>query len=273
MKAPDQKAALPERARQLATRSRPSDGSVRAVRRALAILRSFTLSDRALALGEIAERARLDKGTTRRLLITLMTERLIEQDAATKGYSLGLGVLELASGFTPCDDLRQRAQPVLAAIAESTEATAFLGVVHDGTALCIGRVDGGQTIQIRSWSIGGRMPLSCGAGPRVLLAFRPEPEIAALLARPLPALTRRSPTDPAALDAALARIRERGWEIGVDDVVEGIGSLGLPVRDRDGRVIAAVSISGLRPHIVADEHPRHLEVLSAKVAELERRLR
>jgi DNA-binding IclR family transcriptional regulator len=257
----------------LSTRSRPSDGSVRAVRRALAVLRSFTIGDRALALGEIAERAGLDKGTTRRLLITLMAERLIEQDAATKGYSLGLGVLELASGLTPCDDLRQRAQPVLASIAEATEATAFLGVVHDGTALCIGRVDGGQEIQIRSWSVGGRIPLSCGAGPRVLLAFRPATEIAAELARPLPALTPRTPTDPAVLARALEAIRTRGWEIGVDDVVEGIGSLGLPVRDPEGRVIAAVSISGLRPHIVAGRRPRHLEILQAKVAELERRLR
>lgn len=273
MRMPDDNGTGPGRPPRPATRTRPSDGSVRAVRRALAVLRSFTLSDRALALGEIAERAALDKGTTRRLLITLMTERLIEQDLATKGYSLGLGVLELASGFTPCDDLRQRAQPVLAAIAEATEATAFLGVVHDETALCIGRVDGGQAIQIRSWSIGGRMPLSCGAGPRVLLAFRPEAEIAAALARPLPALTPSSPTDPAALGEALAAIRGRGWEVGLDDVVEGIGSLGLPVRDRDGRVIAAVSISGLRPHIVADERPRHLEIMTAKVAELERRLR
>jgi DNA-binding IclR family transcriptional regulator len=258
--------------RLLRTRARPSDGSVRAVRRALAILRSFTLSDRALALGEIAERASLDKGTTRRMLITLMAERLIEQDAATKGYSLGLGVLELAAGFTPCDDLRQRAQPVLAAIAEATEATAFLGVVHDGAALCIGRVDGGQAIQIRSWSIGGRLPLSCGAGPRILLAFRPAEEIAAALARPLPALTPKSPTDPATLAATLETIRSRGWEVAIDDIIEGIGSLGLPVRDRAGRVIAAISISGLRPHILSGARPRHLEVLRAKVAELERRL-
>ena len=145
---------------------------VRSVRRALAILRAFRLSDRSLALGEIARRARLDKATARRLLMTLMAERLVEQDADTKGYSLGLGVLELAAGLTPCDDLRQRAQPLLAAIAEDTGATAFLGVVHDGAALCIGRVDGDEAIQIRAWSVGGRMPLNCGAGPRVLMAYR-----------------------------------------------------------------------------------------------------
>jgi len=156
---------------------------VRSVRRALAILRAFRLSDRSLALGEIARRARLDKATARRLLVTLMTERLVEQNPDTKAYSLGLGVLELAAGLTPCDDLRQRAQPLLAAIAEDTGATAFLGVAHDDAALCIGRVDGDEAIQIRAWSIGGKMPLNCGAGPRVLMAWRPAAELARLLRR------------------------------------------------------------------------------------------
>src|SRR5262245_21361934 len=142
-------------------RNKPGAGTspVRAVRRALAILRGFTAGDRALSLSEIARRARLDKGTTRRLLMTLMAEGLIEQNGETRNYALDLGVLELAAGLSLGNDLRQRAQPVLAAIAERTGATVFLGVAHDGAALCIGRVDGGEAIQIRAWSIGGRMPL------------------------------------------------------------------------------------------------------------------
>jgi DNA-binding IclR family transcriptional regulator len=254
------------------TKTAESAAPVRSVRRALAILRAFRLSDRSLALGEIARRARLDKATARRLLMTLMAERLVEQDADTKGYSLGLGVLELAAGLTPCDDLRQRAQPVLAAIAENTGATVFLGVVHDGAALCIGRVDGGEAIQIRAWSVGGRMPLNCGAGPRVLMAYRPAAELARILARPLEALTPFTPADAADLSATLARIRQRGWELGVNDVVEGISSVGLPVHDRSGTVIAAISISGLHVHILADDRPRHLSILQSKVRELEQRL-
>ncbi len=244
------------------------DGSVRAVRRAFAILRAFRLTDRSLALGEIAQRAALDKGTTRRLLMTLMREHLIDQNAETKNYSLSLGVLELGAGLTPCDDLRQRAQPVLASIAEATGATVFLGVFHDDAALCIGRVDGGQAIQIRSWSIGGRIPLHCGAGPRVLMAHRPEGEQRRLLARPLEAMTPFSPCDPQALTAILAQIRSRGWELGVNDVVEGLTSLGVPVRDRTGAVIGAVSISGLHAHIIEGDRPRHLAILQRKMQEL-----
>jgi DNA-binding IclR family transcriptional regulator len=245
-------------------------GAVRSVRRALAILRAFRLADGSLPLGEVARRAGLDKATTRRLLMTLMQERLIEQNAETKSYALGLGVLELAAGLQPCNDLRQRAQPILAAIAEATGATVFLGVAHDDAAICIGRVDGSEAIQVRSWSIGGRLPLHCGAAPRVLMAWRPEAELRRLLARPLEALTPFSPREPGLLAEILARIRERGWELAIDDVVEGISGLGVPVRDGGGRVIAAVSISGLHRRIHDNERPRHLEIVQAKVRELER---
>ena len=243
---------------------------VRAVERAFGILRAFTPADRSLALGEIARRTNLDKGTTRRLLMTLIAERLIDQDIETRGYSLSLGVLELTAGLRPSEDMRQRAEPVLAAIARATGATAFLGVVHDDAAFCIARVDGDEAIQVRFWSIGGKMPLHCGAGPRVLMAHLPKAALRRNLAAPLQALTAFSPREPEALAKILARIRKRGWELAADDVVEGIASVGVPVRDRTRRVVAALSISGLRAHIVNRNRPRHLAILRERVRDLER---
>jgi DNA-binding IclR family transcriptional regulator len=243
--------------------------TIRTVRRALAILRAFRSTDRDLPLGEIAQRAKLDKGTTHRLLRTLIVERLVEQQEAGMTYSLGMGVLELAAGLTSQGDLRQKAQPVLAALAAATGTTAFLGVVHDDHALCIGRVDGGLDIQIRSWSIGGRLPLNAGAGPRVLLANLPDVERARCLAGPLEALTRKTPTDPVALDRRLKIIRERGWDVAIDELIEGIASVAVPVRRPSGSVIATISISGLNAHMIEDGKPRHLPELLARTRKLE----
>jgi DNA-binding IclR family transcriptional regulator len=250
--------------------SQPEDGTtIRTVRRALAILRAFRSSDRELPLGEIALRAQLDKGTTHRLLRTLIVERLVEQQEAGMTYSLSIGVLELAAGLTREGDLRQRAQPILAALAEATGTTAFLGIVHDNQALCIGRVDGGLAIQIRSWSVGGRLPLHGGAGPRVLLANLPAAERTRLLSGKLEALTRRTPTDPAELRARLETIRERGWDIGINEIIEGITSVAVPVHGHDRSVIATISISGLNPHMIEDGQSRHLQELQTRVRKLE----
>jgi DNA-binding IclR family transcriptional regulator len=249
----------------------PNEGvaTIRSVRRALAILRAFRSTDRELTLGEIASRAQLDKGTAHRLLRTLMQEGLVEQAEAGMTYSLSVGVLELAAGLTREGDLRQQAQPVLAALAEATGTTAFLGIVHDKHALCIGRVDGGLAIQIRSWSIGGRLPLNGGAGPRVLLAHLPATERKRILAGKLEELTPRTPTDPAELRAWLDLIRERGWDSGVDEIVQGIASVAAPVHAHDGAVIATISISGLTAHMVEDGEFRHLKTLLARVGKLE----
>ena len=81
-------------------------------------------------------------------------------------------------------------------------------------------------------------------------------------------MTPSSPCDAQPLAAILAQIRSRGWELGVDDVVEGLTSLGVPVHDRNGAVIGAVSISGLHAHIVEGDRPRHLAILQRKMQEL-----
>ena len=73
----------------------PAGGTVRAVRRALAILKAFD-DNRELPLREIAERASLDRGTTRRLLLTLMAEGVILQDTDSGLYSLGPVIRRLA---------------------------------------------------------------------------------------------------------------------------------------------------------------------------------
>jgi len=249
---------------------RPEDGgTIRAVHRAFAILRAFRAQEQGLSLGEIAQRARLDKATARRLLRTLMAERLIEQAAAGGVYSLGVGVLELAAGVAPAGDLRQRAEPVLAALAEATGGTAFLGVVHEGAAVCVARADGRSAIQVRSWSVGGRLPLHCGAGPRVLLAYLPASEQRRILSRRLEALTPATPVDARRLAALLPRIRERGWEIAVDDVVEGLASVAVPVRDAAGRVIATISVTGLHAQMLQDGSPRHLPAAQEAARRLE----
>ena len=48
----------------------------------------------------------------------------------------------------------------------------------------------------------------------------------------------------------LAEIREAGYVVSDEDVVPGVASLGAPLRDHDGEVVAAISIAGPRPTIL-----------------------
>lgn len=253
---------------------RPSptdDVTVRSVRRALAVLRAFGPADHSLPLGEIARRAELDKATARRLLRTLIGEGLVEQQGPSRDYSLGLGVLALVSGPKPADALRRRALPLLAGIAETTSAAAYLVVPHIGLALCIEAVDGEPPVP-GPWVIGEQLPLNTCAASRVLMAHLPLEVRMAALAGPLPALTPATPTDPFHLSSILDTIRQRDWEVGLGDVVAGVAHLGLPVRQSGGEVVAALGIAAAREVVLEGERPRYLEILRVKVRELERRL-
>lgn len=242
-------------------------GRVRSIVRAVALLRAFTAERPHLPLGELAQRTQLDKATARRILLTLCGLGLVVQDSVSGFYALGPGMLELSAAVPALGDLRQAAAPVLARLAQATGTTAFLSVLRDDQAVCVERFHGNQPIQVSWWQVGGALPIHCGAGPRVLLAFLPDADSDTLLARPLASLTPASRTDAGAVRAALGRIRRRGFELAVDDVALGLAALGVPVRNRSGAVVAALSLGGLTPHIAPRGKPRFLaEALEAAAA-------
>jgi DNA-binding IclR family transcriptional regulator len=236
---------------------------VRAVARAIAVLRAFSIERPLLALSDIALHAGLDKGTTRRLLLTLAGEGLITQDATTHRYSLGLGMMELGAAVPAYKDLRDEAAPFLSTLAQKTQSSVFLSVYRDGEALCLARVHGDTPVQVRWWNVGGRMFVHSGGGPRVLLAFQSPEEIERRLAKgKFPKLTHATEIDPKRIRRSLDMIRKRGWELAIDDVYVGLAAVGVPIRDKRGAVIAAVSLGGLVPHLVRNGRPRFLAELN-----------
>lgn len=252
-----QKAATPGGSRGGA----PAEG-VRAVTRALSILKAF--SGRGfMTLGEIAEATKLDKATTRRLLLTLIAGRFVVQDAASQRYGLGGAIRALSGSVVEHFDLRATAAPVLAEIAAELHTTMFLSIYRDGAAVCLDRIHDIHGIEVRWWTVGGTLPFNCGGAPKLLLAFQPQEEIDCVLSRPLTPLTPKSIMDTRELRRRIAIIRKRGWEFAVDDVAVGLSALAVPVLDSEDSIICSLSMAGLTPQMVHRGQPRHLERLQA----------
>ena len=77
----------------------------------------------------------------------------------------------------------------------------------------------------------------------MLLAWDPE-TTAAVLERGLIKLTPSTVTDPVRFTEELAQVRERGYAVSVSENAEGVASVGAPVRDSSGRVIAVLVLGG-----------------------------
>lgn len=234
-------------------------GGVRAVNRAIAILKTFPDRPRQ-SLAEVAEAARLDKGTTRRLLLTLMGEGFIVQDEATRQYGLGSAIRRIAAAAEDID-IRRIANPELTRLANLLSVTSFLSIYQNHGAVCLERMHDVKGMEVRWWSIGGQLPLNCGGAPKLLLAYQDEAEIDSALAGDLVQLTPKSVTDRTELRTHFAQIRKRGWELAIDDVALGLTALAVPIFNRDGAVVAALSIAGLTPQMHQRGKPLHLEQL------------
>jgi len=248
---------------------RPGVPMVRALDRGVALLRAFDISKPRQTLTELAKSAGLDKGTARRLLHTLENAGLIDHDGLTGLYSLGIGVLELASSVETGRELREIAAPYMSELSERTGTTAYLWIYHEGNALCVERVRASIPNVDAAWfTVGSRAPLNSGGGPRALLGFVSPEELKHALSLELTKRTAKSQTNPKLLAREAAHIQERGWELAVDDFVVGLAALGVPIFDRKERLVGSLSITTLTAQLVQNGKPRFLDLLLKTAAEI-----
>src|SRR3990170_2530063 len=217
-------------------------GSLQSVTRAL---RSLELLAEAGELGvtELGRRLGVHKATASRLAATLAERGLVERDPVTERYRLGFGLIRLAGAAMAGLDLVRSARPVLEELAEQTRETVTLGVISGDDVVSIDQVTGTRSIVSVSW-VGKRTPLHSTSTGKVLLAGMSDAELDRRLARGLERSTPRTVTDPAELRTQPAGVRRRGWAQTLEELEEGLNALAAPVRQADGAVAGALSVSG-----------------------------
>jgi len=103
-------------------------------------------------------------------------------------------------------------------------------------------------------TIGTRFPAFATSMGRVLLAALPQDELDAYLSSTdMQAITPRGLADEAALRAELDAVSQRGWALVDQELEPGLRSIAAPVRDRDGRVVAALNVSTHAARYSVDE--------------------
>lgn len=136
--------------------------------RAIRVLEAFRPDGRPLRLTELAERAGLPKSTTHRLAHELLELRLLEHEDGR--YQVGLGVFEL-SGLVPvARRLRETALPFMQDLFLSTQETVHLGIRDGSDVVYAEKIHGHAGLDLPS-RVGGRLPLTCTAVGKALLAY------------------------------------------------------------------------------------------------------
>ncbi|MEW2117090.1 IclR family transcriptional regulator C-terminal domain-containing protein [Streptomyces sp. NPDC005474] len=213
---------------------------IESLARGLTVLTAFGEGRAELTLTEVARATGLARATARRALITY--EYLGYVEAHGRTFALTPRVLSL--GFPPLSrtSLPEIAAPHLAELAGRVQESASLAVLAGDSGAEIQYTARVATRRIMSANItvGTRLPAYPTSMGRVLLADLPQ---AARQAPDLTPLTPHTVTDPAAFARVLAEVREQGYALVDEELEEGLRSIAVPVRDRTGRVVAAVNVA------------------------------
>jgi DNA-binding IclR family transcriptional regulator len=208
----------------------------------------------------IQERLGMPKSSTHHLISTMCELGLIKR-RSLGGYGLGLKLLELAGLANESNDLQRDAMPLLREFAKRVRLTCHLGVLEQGEAVYLARVEGARDIVVRS-RVGQRFSVHCSALGKSLVAWL-APELLDTVIANI-AFEKRMPktlTNAADFRLHLADVRRRGWALDDEEQAPNCRCIAAPIRDRDGVVVAAISAVGTLEQV----EDRCLETLAAQV--------
>jgi DNA-binding IclR family transcriptional regulator len=180
------------------------------------------------SLAELVERTRLPRATAHRLAQALEIHRMLVRDTEGR-WRPGPRLGELASAAP--DLLVSTAEPVLRALRDATGESAQLYLRRADQRVCVAAAERSSGLR-DTVPVGAVLPMTAGSAAQILLAWEPPEAVLSLL--PRCKFTGRT----------LAEVRRRGWAQSVAEREPGVASVSAPIRDRTGRVIAAVSVSG-----------------------------
>jgi len=224
----------------------PGDGasSLRRGLRALDVLaHAGGPDDPGLGVVDVARRLGVDKSQASRTLRTLAEHGLVERDPVTRAYRVGPRVFGYAA-LVADRRLLRAAPPVLAQLVATLGERAHLSVLDGDSVLTLLSESPPHAVQAAGWA-GRSVPAYCTAAGRALLADHDPAEQATLLARTR--LERVAPNTVADLDELAGRIAvtaERGWASADEEMEAGLSAVAAPVRRFDGRIVAALNVSG-----------------------------
>ena len=213
------------------------------VSRAVALLKAFTDAQPEWSASDLARAAGLNKTTTYRLLKALESEGMLARSPATDAFRLGPEIIALGARALRSIDLRALSRPELEALAHQTGETATLEVLAGDQVLILDEVVSRHPLG-SAQAIGTRWPAHATSTGKALLAELSEAERRAILRRPLARLTDKTITTLSALRNEFSRIHERGYATAIEELEAGFIAVGAPVRNHEGRVVAAISVGG-----------------------------
>lgn len=210
------------------------------------------------SLAQLVAATGLSRPTVHRLAQALVHHRLLGKDIHGR-FVLGSRLVELASAAGE-DRLIAAAGPLLIQLRDATGESSQVFRRQGENRVCVASAE--RPVGLRDTiPVGTQLSMKAGSAAQVLLAWEDHQRL-------LDGLNgaRFTPT-------ILAGVRRRGWAQSLGEREQGVASVSAPVRGPNGRVIAAVSISGPIERLTRQPGKIHAETVVNIASQLSSALR
>lgn len=217
----------------------------------MAVLESFDTERQRLNATLAAERSGITRAAARRHLLTLAHLGYLETDGSY--FWLSAKVLRFSGSYLASSRLPRAIQPTLNRLAVQAQES-FSAVVLDGDEVVIVARSGNDRNNATSPSgrviayglhMGARLPAHATSTGRVLLAAKSKSDFSAWMkGRTLPRLTPLTTTDPKAFRAVIDTVCKADYCLSSEEHELGVHALAVPLRNTQGRTVAALNVVG-----------------------------
>jgi IclR family pca regulon transcriptional regulator len=194
-----------------------------------------------MTLTEMAAAAGLTRAGARRLLLTLTAAGYAAQDG--RRFALTPRLLGLARQWLNGTSLWTYAEPHMRAVAAELKESCSAAVLSDEDVVYVARVPGERIMSV-ALHVGTRLPAYCTSMGRVLLSGLADVELAKFLDRAaIQKRTEKTVVDRCELGGLIGQAAAQGFALVDEELEIGLRSIAVPIRDRAGRITAAINVS------------------------------
>ncbi len=225
----------------LATMAR-SGRAMQTIDKALGLLGLFSEGRPAIGLSKIARLSGFNKATTRRFLLALEKHGFVEQDAKTRAYRLGPGLLRLARVREAVSPVQTVVRPIMEDLVSRIGETAHFSLYAGGSLATIGLVESAKSNRVML-ERGETIPLHATASGIAFMAFAQPKIVDAALGKTLIGYTAHTMTDAVELRKQLQSVRKAGVAVANGSYEDGVCGIASPVFADDGFACGAIAVA------------------------------
>lgn len=209
--------------------------------RGLQVMEALARHPAGATLTEVATEIGLTRAAARRLLLTLVSTGYATQDS--RRFTLSSKLISVARGWIGEASLWSFAEPFMRNVSAALGESCSAAVLSGDDIVYVARVPGRRILSV-ALHVGTKLPAYCTSMGRVLLSSLTDDELRIFLdGIVLDQRTPKTVTSAERLAALVAAARQDGYAIVDEELELGLRSIAVPIRNRNGRIEAAINIS------------------------------